>query len=1350
MKDVSALDELIKGRVDPYIYAFTTNTLPNYLKVGETFRGVSTRLLEWKRVYPDLSEKFNSIAKVDEEVFFRDYSVHSFLQNDLKKQRLQKNEISENTYYSNEFFKDVDVKDVENAINDINNGYKQNNNKYTFYNSENRLPETYHYRRNGMWTPRPNQQKVIDNFSNAVKSGRTNLLMYAVMRFGKSFTAMCCAKEIGAKVIVIVSAKADVATEWKKTIESTANFVGYEFVVSRDLENDNSLVSKILSENKGVVAFLTLQDLQGSEIKEKHHQIFATEIDLLIIDETHFGARGKKYGEVLQDKRIDKDISEKGEDEFIPLEDATNQIKYLESKVQLHLSGTPYRILMGSEFEPEDIIAFYQFSDIVQDQYAWDNQYLVQENYREWDNPYYGFPQMIRFAFQPNESAMKKLNELEKNGSSYAFSKLFKPKSIRKTKNGDHTIFENEQEILDLLQVIDGSKSDNKLFSFLNYDKIKDGKMCRHMVLVLPYCASCDALEELIKNNNSSFINLNEYEVINISGVDSHKKYPTVESVKNRIKECESNNKKTITLTVNRMLTGSTIEQWDTMLYFKDTASPQEYDQSIFRIQNQYVKTYRDEKGNIIKLNMKPQTLLVDFDPNRMFFMQELKSQIYNVNTNESGNNELSQRISEELEISPIIVLNKDRMVEVTANDILKIVSEYSRNKSVVDEAMDIPVDLSLLDITKISNVIRAQGEMGSKQGLLLNPHEGEETDIDIPNSDIKERASTFVGEKNKADKEEVEKEKEFNPVKQFQTYYTRILFFSFLTNCKISSMDDIINYIDEIDNNRIAKNLDISKDVLILIRENIDMFILSKLDYKIQNINNLANDESIPKQQRALTAINKFDRYSSSEIRTPNFICDHMLNFFTNDYLINLLETNKHILDLAGKSGEFALATYNRYTKEIGYMPEDIKNIIFTIPTSSVAYEFTRKIYSFLDLNVKNIAQNFTSYDLLSQEDKGANINRLLSQNKDFCDIKLEDTIKETAEVDVIKFDAIVGNPPYQENIGSNQNKSLGKQLYPGFIKMAINMEPQYLSMITPSRWFTANAQDRSFTNLRKFIKNKNHFKTIVNYLDPKQVFPDVMISGGVNYFLYEKDYSGLANFKEVSEQGISEVSRPLFEDDLDIILPMNSMINILRKVKSENFHSIDTITTGRNPFGVPPTDSKLNKVVVKNEDDDHQVLIRCAYENLVYISADEVTRNIELMDKWKVFTSKMNGGAGTLLDDSPSAILGKTYIAPPSSVCSNALISLGGFDTEIEAVNLNKYMNTKFFRFMLGIKKVSQVLTRNVYEFAPLQDFTEDSDIEWHTDLNEIDKQLFSKYKLSEKEIEYINQKIKDSLSY
>ena len=484
------------------------------------------------------------------------------------------------------------------------------------------------------------------------------MLMFAVMRFGKSFTSLCCAKAIGAKVVVVVSGKADVKGEWKKNVEVPGNFVEYDFIEASDLRADAKAISKRRKSGRKVVVFLTLQDLQGRNIKEKHREVFETLIDLLVVDETHYGARAGSYGEVLRNGEHEvweAEGSEKREDYF-DTEKAEKIVKTLtKAKIKLHLSGTPYRILMGGEFRKEDIVCFCQFTDIADAQRRWDEENGIRDEVKEWDNPYYGFPQMIRFAFNPSEKCMRKIGEMREAGVTFALSRLFNPRSIVKDAEGGlHKRFENEAEILDLMEVIDGTKSDDNLLGFLDSERIKKGKMCRHIVVVLPYRASCDALEALIEENKDRFRNLGGYKIINISGVEGDA-YSSVSSVKQAIAEAEKVGEKTMTLTVNRMLTGTTVEQWDTMLYFKDTSSPQEYDQAIFRLQNQYVRTMVTESGDTIKYNMKPQTLLVDFDVCRVFKMQEQRSLIYNANVDKGGNSKLGDRIEKELKVCPII-----------------------------------------------------------------------------------------------------------------------------------------------------------------------------------------------------------------------------------------------------------------------------------------------------------------------------------------------------------------------------------------------------------------------------------------------------------------------------------------------------------------------------------------------------------------------------------------------------------------------------------------------------------------------------------------------------------------------
>lgn len=1308
--DIQLLENLIIGRVEPHIYAFTTETVPNYLKVGDTYRPIEQRLNEWRKHFPELEKKYQKVAKVDEETFFRDFAVHKFLESEIHKTRLLPDSLESIPYYSNEFFKDTELEELDDAIADIQETYQNNDTKYQFYKFEDsHIPIVHTYKRTESYDPRPNQDETIERFKEAIKKGRTNLLMYAVMRFGKSFTSMCCAVAMDAKIVLIVSAKADVREEWKKTVESHIKFDGFSFLDSNSLLESETIIKDKLEANEKVALFLTLQDLQGDDIKSKHKEVFENQIDLLLIDETHFGARALEYGKVLKELKSKKELKSETKLNDESLDNLDETTKTINSKIRIHLSGTPYRILMNSEFTTDDIIAFYQFTNIADDQQNWDNEYLTKDDTKEWENPYYGFPQMIRFAFNPNESSRQKMEELKKLGITYAFSELFRPKSILKdTKTELHKKFVHEQEIVDLLNVIDGTKNDDNLLSFLDYDKLKEGKMCRHIVCVLPYRASCDAFERLIKSNE--FKNLSSYEVINISGVENEKIFKDTQSVKSKIEKCESENKKTITLTVNRMLTGSTVPQWDTMLYLKDTASPQEYDQAIFRLQSQFIKTYKEPNGDSVKYNMKPQTLLVDFNPNRMFQMQEHKSQIYNVNVESNGNSRLGERIEKELQVSPIIVINNKKMVQVEPTDILNAVRQYSSERSVLDEATSISIDYSLLSIEEIKAVIDRQGKIGSRQGIEIKPSEGEGEDLDTgdkPDSD---------DTPGKEDKEtETSKEDKVDYKGKFAMYYARILFFSFLTNSKVKSLEEIIEAINDVqDNLRIASNLSLDTLILSLFQQHINPFVLSELDYKIQNINSLANDTTISPIERASNAMKKFSRLSDSEIVTPEIVTDKIIQTLPED----TISDSTLLLDIASKQGEFVYSVYKKFGKKVA-------NNFHSIPTSKIAYEFTRKVYSLLELNIENIESNYTSYDLIEEND-----------------LIEDETIK--INNNDMKFNAIVGNPPYQQTISDNsKNKSLSRQIFPDFIKICVGLNPNYLSLVTPSRWFTGDAQDKSFLRLREFFQENNHIQSIVNIPISNSVFPAVEISGGINYFVYNPDHNGDIEFTEYYDEENSQTfTRPLFEEGLDIILSSGFSHNIISKVKNEDFESITAITKGRNAFGILGKNAnEFSSSIYQNG----YYELRCKHEEIRYVNSELISKNKEIADKWKIFISKSNGAAGLLTDNKEVSILGKPYLAKPKSACTDSLIPIGNFETEFEAKSLESYIKTKFLRYMVGILKTSQNILQNVYQFVPIQDFTPESDIDWTKSIEEIDNQLYEKYKLNNEEVKFIEEIIK-----
>ena len=1291
------LDSLIRGRVEPYIYAFETNTVPNFLKVGDTYRPVEVRLAEWRKFYSDLKKKYEHIAKVDDNTYFRDYSVHDFLiQNGFR--RIEKDDVKSGIYLSNEFFKDAQKENVEEAIKDIQKSFEKKDNRYAFYDVEDNLPlGDFDFKRDADWKPRENQKTVIENFSDAVKKGRNNLLMFAVMRFGKSFTSLCCAKEMKAKLTVVVCGKTAVRLEWKENVQRPKILDGFEFVDSDSMSRNPAVISEKLAEGHSVVVFLTMQDLLGEDIKTRHADLFnlnnQKKLDLLIIDETHFGARAEEFGKVLGT------TEKKGYDESF--DDLENQIKVFSPKVKLHLSGTPYRILLDNEFESDDIVGMVQYSDIINEKEKWDKENIEKD---EWENPYYGFPQMIRFAFNLNESAKAKLADLKNNGYAYDLDELFSPESTSKT-DEKHNQFKYKDEVLDLLRAIDGCKEEENIFSFLNYDKIKKGSMCRHIVIVLPYCASCDAMENLLKSER--FNNLNDYEIINIAGFDSERimnKPDYAARVKEKIEKFESEGKKTISLTVGKMLTGSTVKEWDTMIFLRNTSSPQDYDQAVFRLQSQYVKTIKSEDGKIIKQDMKPQTILVDFDPIRMYSLQHKKSLIANINKSERGNELLEAKLKRELEIAPIIFMNHSKLGMVEAQDIVDTIRNYNANKSMMDETFDIEIDQRIFEDESIRSIIEKQPEVtakGIKFDVSAYGSEDDGDDIDTP--EIQTDGNSESQNTEKKDNVQTEEGEVKALASKLQGYYFKLLLFAFISEKDEKSVSDIIlNIENDTEGKRIGKNLQINVKELKLVRDKINPQILSYLEDKIQNINQLGKEIS---PDKIGIALKKMSRLSVSEVVTPDNVAMELVNNLPDDICVS-----DKFLDIASKTGEFANALLQKYGSRI-------KNNVYSIPTSGVTYECTRKIYKLLGLPVEHIYSDFTSYDLIDTTK-----NEILKELKD------------------MNFDAIIGNPPYHKENAENGRKP---PIYDQFMDISFEKAPVSV-LITPARFLFGAGQTAETWNQK--ILNDEHFKVAKYESDAVKVFPDAIedIKGGILISLHNIN----CNYGAIG-----------------VFSPYKELNSILHKVKQSNgFESIEDTISSQGVFkftkeclakypeiekvsGKGTKEKIVSKIVdllpsifTENKEDDDSITFLAKGKSARinrFVSRKNIQKN-DYIDTFNVLVTESNGKGA--FDDFSSPMISEL-----GNGFSDTFLAIGKFKTRIEAENALKYIKTKFARAMLGVKKATQHNPKSTWTYVPLQDFTANSDIDWNKSVSEIDKQLYKKYGLSKDEIEFIESKVK-----
>lgn len=381
----------------------------------------------------------------------------------------------------------------------------------------------------------------------------------------------------------------------------------------------------------------------------------------------------------------------------------------------------------------------------------------------------------------------------------------------------------------------------------------------------------------------------------------------------------------------------------------------------------------------------------------------------------------------------------------------------------------------------------------GRQNGFTIKPTEGDGDDIDDPDDSEdngKEPSSDGTSDDKRNEPDEDDSHKK--AIKQFRMYYARILFYAFLTRTEVHSLNQVIESFNDEENSRICRNLGLSKVVLKELCRRMNCFMLSKLDYKIQNLNKLSRDDSVEPLQRAEIAISKFGRISDSEIVTPAKIANQMVAELPS----KVFEVGeKPILDIAAKEGEFAAALCNRFEK-LKVEKKAYKNQIYSIVTSKVAYEFTRKVYEILGLNTDNISEHFTSYDLLDVKTvDGKNIDyshvkKLLSQNKKFNKITLEDSVsKKDVEM---KFSAVVGNPPYQGNAGDTSDPAI----YNFFMECAYVLS-SFVCMITPAKFLFNRGKTPKEWN--KKMLNDEHLKVCFYEPDNTKVFPEIGAKGGI-----------------------------------------------------------------------------------------------------------------------------------------------------------------------------------------------------------------------------------------------------------
>lgn len=329
------------------------------------------------------------------------------------------------------------------------------------------------------------------------------------------------------------------------------------------------------------------------------------------------------------------------------------------------------------------------------------------------------------------------------------------------------------------------------------------------------------------------------------------------------------------------------------------------------------------------------------------------------------------------------------------------------------------------------------------------------------------------------------------------------------------------------------------------------------------------------------------------------------------------------------------------------------------------------------------------------------------------------------------MKFDVIIGNPPYQLNDGGFGRSA--SPIYQKFVQQAKKLAPRFLIMIIPSRWFSGG---KGLDEFRASMLEDNRLRVIEDFPDSNDVFPGTQIKGGVCYFLWNRDNRGNVRVTTHDKgETNTPVERPLLEAGTDVFIRYNEALPILKKIikvevgsnkslelpKTKRFM---TLVSSRKPFGF---DTLFRG---KEKAGKTTVLI---YQNsgIGYVDRSAVTKNADVIDKWKVFIPRAGSGS----DAFPHPILGKPFLGQPGSVSSETYMFIGPFNSEVEARNVLSYISSQLFRLLVLLHKSSQDATQTVYTFVPIQDFSQ----AW------TDEKLRKKYSITEKEWTFVEKMIR-----
>ena len=1269
--------------------------------------GVSYVLLHTELAIKEIHKKNGSIQLKA----FRDHDVHRVLENS----GIHKVKIDDTT--GREWFK-IDKSTAIEAINAVKKSYANLSNVKT-----------------KGYTPiifRPEQKEAIDKTIKQFKKG-DRMLWNAKMRFGKTLSALQVIKQCEFKKTIILTHRPVVDEGWYEDFTKIFYDTDYRY----GSKSKGYTVEELNKTGDRFVYFASIQDLRGSEQVGgkygKNEDIFETVWDLVIVDEAHEGTKTALGDETI--KAILKDD--------------------LHKTKLLSLSGTPFNIL--DEYDEDSI-------------YTWD-YIMEQECKSEWDklhfgdsNPYEELPELRIYTYD--------LGNLLHNTSYITYEdKAFNFHEFFRTWTGDFRFdyaqmpagakigdFVHEQDIISFLNLMTKQNDNN-----YPYSKEEYRDLFKHSLWMVPGVREAKALKELMLKH--PVFGNGQFDIVNVAGSDDEESANALESVRNAIESAEKTGTYTITLSCGKLTTGVTVKEWSAvfMLAGSYSTSAANYLQTIFRVQSPCNKD-----GKI-----KETAYVFDFAPDRTL---KMVSEAVSVSSKagKTGNDD-KMILGKFLNYCPVISIYGSLMKEYKADRLLQQLKKAYADKVVrngFDDSNlynDELLKLDELDIKKFDELkgIIGKSKAAAKQNDITVNDQGLTNEEYEEQERLKKKAKKELTEEEKALLEELKKKKKvrndaISILRGISIRMPLLIYGADVPYEEEVTLDKFIETVDESSWNEFMP-AGVTKEIFNNFKKYYDEDVFISAGRRIRNIAREA--DTLPPTERVIKIASLFSNFKNPDketVLTPWRVVNLHLSdtlggydFWDEKHENTLGEprfvdqgnitketfsnTSAQILEINSKTGLYPLyVTYSIYRAKCKYYKDEdltlnlqreiwndtIKNNVFVICKTPMAKQITqRTLAGYSDIKI-----NAHYFDDL--------VNQLENKPKDFVDKVLKSSYWKKGDTGKMKFDAVVGNPPYQESNDINSDNPV----YHLFMDASFNLSNK-VTFITPARFlFKAGKTPKAWND--KILKNRN-FKVVLYKVNSTDIFPNVDIKGGVAITYYDKD----RDF-----------------DEIGIYSPYKELTSIRIKVWSKAKGSLMNVITNRglyrysevaykeqpaemkktaDPRIAPSAFERMPKIFLKEKPKDNDNYIQI-YGNVKnqresrWIK-EKYVKKVDNLYKYKVLVPKANGSGAI------GEVLSTPLIGAPLIGFTETYISIGEVNEENEAIAILKYIKTKFARTMLGILKVTQNNPKDVWEYVPMQNFNKNSDIDWSKSIPEIDKQLYKKYGLSHEEIDFIESKVK-----